>query len=84
MVEDNFNNFTVFSKEGCPYCIKIIEVLQLSKQKYVEYKLDRDFDRAGFYHEFGSGSTFPQVVLDGKKLGGCTDAVRYLKENNLV
>ena len=52
-------NFTVYSKDGCPYCVKVIEVLQLAELKYVEYKLDRDFDRTSFYDQFGHGSTFP-------------------------
>ena len=77
-------NFTVYSKEGCPYCTKIVQVLQLAELRYVEYKLDRDFDREAFYGQFGQGSTFPQVVLDHKNLGGCTDTVKYLQENNLV
>ena len=55
-------NFTVYSKEGCPYCTKIVQVLQLAELRYVEYKLDRDFDREAFYGQFGQGSTFPQVV----------------------
>jgi|TARA_R100000742_G_C4262112_1_gene79918 glutaredoxin len=77
-------NFTVYSREGCPYCVKIVEVLKLAELKYVEYKLNRDFDREAFYGQFGQGSTFPQVVLDHKNLGGCTDTVKYLQENNLV
>tara|TARA_B100000287_G_C20006037_1_gene532571 strand:- start:32 stop:268 length:237 start_codon:yes stop_codon:yes gene_type:complete len=77
-------NFTVYSREGCPYCVKIVEVLKLAELKYVEYKLNRDFDRESFYGQFGQGSTFPQVVLDHKNLGGCTDTVKYLQENNLV
>ena len=77
-------NFTVYSRECCPYCVKIVEVLKLAELKYVEYKLNRDFDRESFYGQFGQGSTFPQVVLDHKNLGGCTDTVKYLQENNLV
>ena len=77
-------NFTVYSREGCPYCVKIVEVLKLAELKYVEYKLNRDFDRESFYGQFGQGSTCPQVVLDHKNLGGCTDTVKYLQENNLV
>ena len=77
-------NFTVYSREGCPYCTKIQEVLQLAELKHVIYKLDRDFDREGFYGQFGQGATFPQVVLDSTNLGGCTDTVKYLKENKLV
>ncbi len=77
-------NFTVYSREGCPYCTKIQQVLQLAELKHVIYKLNRDFDRESFYDQFGQGSTFPQVVLNGDNLGGCTETVQYLKENNLV
>jgi glutaredoxin len=77
--------FTVYSKDGCPYCTKVQQVLQLSNLEHVVYKLGIDFDRDGFYSEFGEGSTFPQVVLnDQEHLGGCTDTVQYLKEQNLV
>ena len=77
-------NFTVYSREGCPYCTKIQQVLQLAEFRHVIYILDRDFDRESFYEQFGQGSTFPQVVLNGDNLGGCTETVQYLKENNLV
>ena len=77
-------NFTVYSREGCPYCVKIVEVLKLAELRFVEYKLDRDFTREAFYGQFGNGSTFPQVVKDGTNLGGCTDTVKYLQEQNLV
>ena len=77
--------FTVYSKDGCPYCSKIQQVLELSGLEHVVYKLDYDFNRNQFYAEFGEGSTFPQVILnDQEHLGGCTDTVQYLKEQNLV
>ena len=78
------NNFTVYSKEGCPYCNKVIQVLQLAGLSHRVYKLDEHFDRDSFYGQFGQGSTFPQVVIDSTNLGGCTETVKYLKENSLV
>ena len=77
-------NFAVYSKDGCPYCTKVVQVLELAELNHVVYKLDRNFDRQSFYGEFGNGSTFPQVVMNGRKLGGCTETVKYLKENNMV
>ena len=77
-------NFAVYTKEGCPYCEKVKEVLQLTESKFVVYNLDEHFDKDSFYGEFGQGSTFPQVVVDGKKLGGCVDTVEFLKENKIV
>tara|TARA_R100000008_G_scaffold50109_1_gene29910 strand:- start:417 stop:695 length:279 start_codon:yes stop_codon:yes gene_type:complete len=80
----DLKNFTVYSKVGCPYCTKIVEVLELAKLSHVIYTLDKDFNRPSFYGEFGEGTTFPQIVLNGKKLGGCNETVKYLRENNLV
>ena len=79
-----FDTYKVFSKTGCPYCTKVIQVLQLAELPFIEYKLGRDFTRAEFYEEFGTGSTFPRVKLEGELIGGCTETVKYLKENDLV
>ena len=77
-------NFAVYSKDGCPYCTKVVQVLELAKLNHVVYKLGNQFNKDAFYGEFGNGSTFPQVVVNGRKLGGCTETVKYLKENKLV
>jgi glutaredoxin len=76
--------FTVYSKDGCPYCTKVEQVLQLAELQHVVYKLNIDFTREEFYSEFGDGSTFPQVIVNETHIGGCSDTVQYLKEQNLV
>ncbi len=77
-------NFTIYTRSGCPYCTKIKQVLEGKNYNYREYKLGVDFERNAFYTQFGEGSTFPQVLVDGKKLGGCVQTVEYLQEKNLV
>jgi len=81
-------NFTVYSKHGCPYCTKVIQVLSaLSESKGFsvrEYIFGSDFTKEEFYKEFGDSSTFPQVVMNDKHLGGCFDTVKYLQENSLL
>lgn len=76
--------FTVYSRDGCPYCDKIQQVFEITEIKHVIYKLNRDFTREEFYERFGQGSTFPRVVKDDTLIGGCTETVKYLKEQNLV
>ena len=78
------NNFTVYTMDGCSYCEKVQEVLREADQKFVTYKIDKDFTSESFFGEFGEGATFPQVVVDGNKLGGASATVKYLKENKLV
>ena len=77
-------NFTVYTKTECPYCYKVKQVLELTGNKFVEYTLGQDFTKEQFYAEFGEGSTFPQVLCDDKKLGGCIDTVKFLKEKQIV
>lgn len=77
-------NYTIYSKNGCPYCKTIKQVMELANLEHVVYTLDEDFTREEFYTEFGDGSTFPQVILDGNHLGGCTDTVKYLREMSMV
>ena len=77
-------NFTVYSKQDCPYCSSIIQILIGKDLSFTEYKLDDHFTKEDFYSEFGESSTFPQVTMDGKKLGGCTDTVKYLREERII
>jgi glutaredoxin len=77
-------NFTVYTKDDCPYCYKVKQVLELTGSNFVVYNLNQDFTKEEFYSEFGQGSTFPQVICDGKKIGGCTDTVKFLKEHQVV
>ena len=76
--------FTVYSKDDCPYCTKVQQVLQLAELQYVVYKLNTDFTREEFYAEFGEGSTFPQVICNEQKIGGSVDTIKFLKEQQIV
>jgi len=77
-------NFTIYSKEDCPYCQKVKTVLELTGSKFVVYTLGEDFTKEQFYAEFGEGSTFPQVLCDEKKLGGAVDTIKFLREQQVV
>lgn len=76
--------FVVFSREGCPSCNKVQQVLQLAEVEHVIYKVNRDFTREEFLQKFGESSTYPKVVVDGEFVGGCQETVKYLRERKLV
>jgi glutaredoxin len=77
-------NYTIYSKENCPYCHKIKTVMELTGNDFVVYTLGEDFTKDEFYLEFGEGSTFPQVLCDDKKLGGCVDTIKFLREQQVI
>lgn len=77
--------FTVYSKVNCQYCTAIEKLFTLKDINHKKLSLNVDFTREEFFTKFGSGSTFPQVVLDDTEIiGGATATVAYLKANNLV
>jgi glutaredoxin len=78
------STFLIYSKPGCPYCVKIKQLMDLKKLKYVLYTLDQDFTKEEFYGKFGFGTTFPQVIYNDQNLGGFADTIIYLKENNII
>tara|TARA_B100002019_G_scaffold148777_1_gene128068 strand:- start:299 stop:541 length:243 start_codon:yes stop_codon:yes gene_type:complete len=77
-------NYTIYSKENCPYCHKIKTVMELTGNAFVVYTLGEDFTKDEFYSEFGEGSTFPQILCEGKKLGGCVDTIKFLREQQVI
>ncbi len=77
-------NTTIYTKPGCPFCSRITELYQLKGWPYKEYVLDRNFTREQFYNEFGHGSTFPQLIVDGTNRGGCNETISYFKSQKLL
>lgn len=72
-------NFIVYSKQKCPHCYKVKSVLELCGVEYQVNTLDEDFTKEEFIEKFGEGSTFPQVIADGKLIGGAEDTVNFLR-----
>lgn len=77
-------NFIVYSKEDCSYCFKVKKVLELTGSEFMVYNLNEHFTKEEFHSKFGKGATFPQVICDNMKLGGCSDTIEFLKEKKIV
>ena len=76
--------FFVYSKQNCPYCYKVKQVLEMTGSSFETQTLGEDFTREEFYVKFGEGSTFPQVICDDEKLGGCVDTIKFLRERQVI
>lgn len=72
--------FVVYSKDGCPYCDKVVQLLEFAELKHVVYKLGQNFTKEAFHDEYGRGATFPQVTYNDKRIGGCSDTIKFLRE----
>lgn len=60
----------IYGKEQCPYC-DMAKVLCTQKEIQFEYKqLGKDFTREQMIEKFPTARTFPQIILNGEKIGG--------------
>jgi glutaredoxin len=78
------SKFYVYSKDGCGFCDKLTNFMESKGVNFEKFNLHDDFSTEEFRYKFGQSSTFPQVVMDNKHLGGMKDTVRFLLENKLV
>ena len=68
----------IYSIPNCPYCSK---AKMLSEQKGHEtiYKMmGKDFQAQDVMKLFPGARTFPQIVVDGEKIGGYTELEKMI------
>jgi len=76
--------FKVYSKNDCPHCYKIKQILEMTGNNFQAYTLDEDFNRDEFYEKFGEESTFPQVICNDEVIGGSVATIKFRKQQRIV
>tara|TARA_Y100000361_G_C11143042_1_gene336316 strand:+ start:903 stop:1124 length:222 start_codon:yes stop_codon:yes gene_type:complete len=61
---------TIYSKPNCPYCTMAKNLAEMKGAEVRYLMLGEDFDSKSFMAEFPTARTFPQVILNGVKIGG--------------
>jgi len=68
---------TVFSRKGCPFCVKAKVQLQEAGIEYEELVLNENYtDRT--LRAVANATTFPQVFVNGKHIGGSEEVEKWL------
>lgn len=73
-------NVTVFSREGCPFCVRAKGMLSDAGMSYEEMVLNRDFTEATIRAVSGE-TTVPQVFIDGERIGGSEALEQYIAQS---
>ena len=76
--------YIIYSKENCPCCDQIKQVMSLANLEHEILTLDKQFSKEEFYTIFGEGSTFPQIIQGETKLGGCKDTILFLRNQKIL
>jgi len=74
-------NVTVFSREGCQYCVRTKGMLRDAGIEFEELVLNRDFSESTIRAISGE-ATVPQVFINGERIGGSEALENYFASKN--
>ena len=63
----------IYSKPQCPFCTQAKALAEREEHDFTYKMLDEDFDRETLMETFPGARTFPQIIVDGDKIGGFTE-----------
>ena len=63
----------IYSKPQCPFCVQAKALAEREGYDLTYKMLDEDFDRETLMETFPGARTFPQIMVDGEKIGGFTE-----------
>ena len=66
----------IYSKDNCIFCTKAKAVLSSHNPQVL--MLDEDYSRDQFFEIFPAAKTFPQIIINGEKIGGYHELERWM------
>lgn len=69
----------IWGKPFCPQCDKAKSFCEKNNFKFVYKSLDSDFTREDVLEEFPGARTFPQIKVNGEKIGGYDQLASYIE-----
>ena len=69
----------IYGKPQCPFCDKAKALAEREGYIYKYLQLDVDFTREEILEEFPGARTFPQIIINGEKIGGHDQLGAYVE-----
>jgi glutaredoxin 3 len=67
----------IYGKDNCPYCDMAKGLAERNKAEFVYKQLDIDYGFTELREKFPGARTFPQITVDGERIGGYSDLEEY-------
>lgn len=75
---------TIYTRPYCPYCIRAVSLLEQKGVDFTEIEAGFDPDkRREMMQKSGGRSTFPQIFVGERHIGGCDDMMALEREGKL-
>lgn len=73
----------IYSKESCPFCVQAKGLAEREGADLTYKMLDEDFSREELMETFPGARTFPQIIVNGDKIGGYQEFKKLIDSNTL-
>ena len=74
----------IYTKTFCGYCWRARDLLESKGIEFVEHAIDAGgARREEMIQRSGGRTTVPQIFIDGRHIGGCTDLLALEREGKL-
>lgn len=73
----------IYSRPNCPYCDMAKDVFKKLGVQYEEKVVGSDISREDFFEKFPGVKTVPQIIVGGNHIGGHSDLLEWMKDNDL-
>jgi len=70
----------IYGKPQCPYCEQAKALCEQMKLEYVYKSMGTDLIREELLEMFPEARTVPQIIINGTKIGGYNELVKYIEE----
>mgnify|MGYP002701265419 CR=1 FL=1 len=70
----------IYRKPACPFCVQAKALAEREGYELTYKMLDEDFDRETLMETFPGARTFPQIIVDGAKIGGYQEFKKLVDE----
>ena len=80
-------NVEIYTVDYCPFCKKAIAFLDEHKVNYTRTRIDENEDtwrkKLGEMYNIKGDVTVPQIIIDGKRIGGYTDLMEAYNKGEI-
>ena len=74
------NNVIIWSKDTCTYCDMAKRLLNKKEIVFEEKKIGHGYEKEDLLKEVPTARTVPQIIIDGKVIGGYNELNKYLNK----
>jgi len=74
---------TIYTRDFCGYCARALQVLSQKEAEFTEINAGADVEQRKVMMDRSGRSTFPQIFIGDRHIGGCDDMLALDRQGKL-